>query len=92
METQVLGMDWDTQSDTLHTDHTDIIRALSERPATKHQVQVTSKFYDTLGLFSPVAIVGKILFQDTWTRLGRDITPGHSRQMASMNVAITSLV
>jgi hypothetical protein len=68
-ETQVLGMDWDTQSDTLHIDHTDITRALPEQPATKRQVlQVTSRFYDALGLFSPVAIVGKFLFQDTWTR------------------------
>ena len=73
-ETQVLGGDWDTQSDTLHIDHTVITRALSERPATKPKVlQVTSRFYDPLGLFSPVAIVGKLLFQDTWTRLG-DIT------------------
>jgi hypothetical protein len=67
--TQVLGMGWDTQSDTLHVDHIDITRALPERPATKRQVlQITSRFYDPLGLFSPVAIVGKILFQDTWTR------------------------
>jgi len=29
-KTQVLGVDWDTQSDTLHIDHTDITRALSE--------------------------------------------------------------
>jgi hypothetical protein len=68
-ETQVLGVDWDTQSDTLHIDHTDITLALSERPATKRKVlQVTSRFYDPLGFFSPVAIVEKLLFQDTWTR------------------------
>jgi hypothetical protein len=68
-ETQVLGMDWDTPSDTIHIDHTDITRALPERPATKRQVlHVTSRFYDTLGLFSPVALIGKLLFQDTWTR------------------------
>ena len=68
-ETQVLGMDWDTQSDTLFIDHTDITRALADRPATKRQVlQATSRFYDPLGLFSPVAIVGKFLFQDAWTR------------------------
>jgi hypothetical protein len=27
-----------------------------------------SRFYDPLGLFSPVALVGKLIFQDTWTR------------------------
>jgi hypothetical protein len=69
METQVLGMDRETQSDTIHIDHKDITRALPERPATKRQVlQVTSSFYDPLGLFSPVALVGKLIFQDTWTR------------------------
>ena len=68
-ETQVLGMDWETQSDTIHIDHTDITRALPERPATKRQVLlVKSRFYDPLGLFSPVALVGKFIFQDTWTR------------------------
>ena len=57
--TQVLGMGGDTQSDTLHIDHIDITRTLPERPATKRQVlQITSTFYDPLGLFSPVAIVG----------------------------------
>jgi hypothetical protein len=67
-ETQVLRMDCVTQSDTIHIDHTDITRAFPERPATKRQVlQVTSRFYDPLGLFSPVAIVGKIIFRNTWT-------------------------
>jgi len=65
-ETHFLGIDWDTQSDTIHIDHTDITRALPERPATKrHILQVTSVFYDPLGLFSPVALVGKLIFQDT---------------------------
>jgi hypothetical protein len=68
-ETQVLGMDWEAQSDTIHIDHTDITRTLPERPATKRQVlQVTSRFYDPLGLFSPVALEGKLIFQDTRTR------------------------
>jgi len=68
-ETQVLGMDWDTQSDEIHIEHPGITRALPEQPATKRQVlQFTSRFYETLGLFSPVAIVGKVPFQDTWTR------------------------
>jgi len=65
-ETQVLGMDWETQSDTIHIDHTDITRALPEQPATKRQLQqFTSRFYDPLGLFSPVALGLKLIFQDT---------------------------
>ena len=68
-ETQVLGMDWETQYDTIHIDHTGITRTLPERPATKRQVlQVTSRFYDPFGLFSPVALEGKLIFQDTRTR------------------------
>jgi len=67
-ETQVLGIDCDTQSETIHIDHTDITRALPERPATKrHVLQVTSSFYDPLGMLSPVAIIGKLISQDTWT-------------------------
>jgi len=67
METQVLGMDLEIQSDMIHIDNTDITRAFPERPATMCQVlQVTSRFYDPLGLFSPVALVGKLIFQDTW--------------------------
>jgi len=68
-ETQVQGMDWETQSDRIHIDHSDITLALPERPAIKHQLQqVPSRFYDPLGLFSPVTLVGKIIFQITWTR------------------------
>jgi len=68
VETQVLGVELDTQSDTIHIDHTDITEALPERPATKRQIlQVTSRFYNPLILFSLVALLGKLLFQDTWT-------------------------
>jgi len=68
VETQVLGVELDTQSDTIHIDHTDITEALPERPATKRLIlQVTSRFYNPLGLFSLVALLGKLLFQDTWT-------------------------
>jgi len=95
-ETQVLGMDWETQSDTIHIDHMDITRALPERPVTKRQVlQFTSRFYDPLGLFLPVALMGKLIFQYTWTRgLAWDKLPppGHSRKVVIMDVSITFLV
>jgi len=58
-----------TTSLTRSTSNTHITRALPERPAMKRLVlQVTSRFYDPHGWFSPVPIVGKILFQDTWKR------------------------
>jgi len=35
----------------------------------KRQVlQATYRFYDALGLLSPVSVFGKLLFQDTWCR------------------------
>ena len=37
-ETQVLRMDWDTQSDPIDIEHTEITQALPERPATERQV------------------------------------------------------
>ena len=95
-ETQVLGMDEETQSYTIHIDHMDITRALPERPVTKSQVlQFTSRFYDPLGLFLPVALMGKLIFQYTWTRgLAWDKLPppGHSRKVVIMDVSITFLV
>ena len=89
-------MDWDIKPDTIHIDRTDITRTLAERPATKRRLQqITSRFYETVGLFSPVAVVGKPLFQgyvDEVTRMGRGTTPGHSRPVAIMDVSITCLV
>lgn len=69
VETQVLGMDWNTELDVFSISPTAILKTLSERPATKrHLLQITSRIYDPLGLFSPVTIFGKLLFQDTWLR------------------------
>jgi len=82
-ETQVLGMNWETQSDTIHIDHTDITRALSERSATK------------LGLIFASGTRGKTHFPghvDTGTRVGRVTTLGHSRKVVIMDVSVTYLV
>ncbi|GFR23951.1 integrase catalytic domain-containing protein [Trichonephila clavata] len=39
----------------------------SKEPVTKRLLlKLMSKFYDPLGLFSPVTVIVKILFQDTW--------------------------
>jgi hypothetical protein len=64
-----LGMDWNTETDCFSFDPEGITKKLPEGPTTKRQLlQTTAKFYDPLGLYSPVSIVGKLLFQDTWCR------------------------
>jgi len=68
-ETQPLGIDWDTKSDTFSMEPRDVAGEYVEGPTTKRQVlQATARFYDPLGLLSPVSVVGKLLFQDTWCR------------------------
>ncbi|KAG8173850.1 hypothetical protein JTE90_001688, partial [Oedothorax gibbosus] len=65
--TQVLGVKWDTDSDVFQIDVLAKIVEASREPVTKRiLLKLMSKFYDPLGLFAPVAVVVKILFQDTW--------------------------
>ena len=67
--TQVLGVNWDTTRDTLFTDHRDVIDKAHEGFSTKRQLlQASSRFYDPMGLMSPVLITGKLIFQDSWCR------------------------
>jgi len=67
--TQVLGVRWDITRDTLFTDHRDVTDKAHEGPSTKRQLlQATSRFYDPMGLMSPVLINGKLIFQDSWCR------------------------
>ncbi|KAJ4427074.1 hypothetical protein ANN_24689 [Periplaneta americana] len=71
-DTQVLGGRWDTSSDTFYIDHHDITETLLEGSASKRQLlHVTSRFYNILGLFTPISITGKLLFQDMWCRGNR---------------------
>jgi hypothetical protein len=65
-KTQVLGVSWDTGRDILLTDLRDLTDKVRERPTTKRQLlQATSRFYDPMGLMSPVLITGKLIFQDS---------------------------
>jgi len=65
--TQVLGVSWNKESDCLYTDANEMTEKLKEGPTTKRKLlQTTASFYDPLGLFSPVSLIGKVLFQDTW--------------------------
>ena len=53
----------------LLVDPRDILLNTTNGPAIKRQLlQTTARFYDPLGLFSPVSVIGKILFQETWCR------------------------
>ncbi|GFS35126.1 integrase catalytic domain-containing protein [Trichonephila inaurata madagascariensis] len=55
---------WTTNSKTLQD--AKIVEA-SKEPVTKRLLlKLMSKFYDPLGLFAPVTLIVKILFQDTW--------------------------
>ena len=62
-------MNWDTTRDTLYADHRDVTLKAHEGHSTKGLLlQTTSRFYDHLGLRSPVLITGKLIFQDSWFR------------------------
>jgi hypothetical protein len=69
LQTQVLGVNWNTETDCFSIDPEAITNKLPEGPTTKRQLlQATARFYNPLGLYSPVSVVGKLLFQDTWCR------------------------
>ena len=64
---KALGVHWDTTADSLHVSIPDT----SSVPAkvTKRVIAaITAGVFDVLGLFSPVVICARILFQDTWRR------------------------
>jgi hypothetical protein len=65
--TQVLGVDWGTNRDILFTDQRGVLDTAGGGPTTKRRLlQVISRFYDPMGLMSPVLITGKLIFQDSW--------------------------
>jgi hypothetical protein len=67
--TEVLGLGWDTESDTLSFGPREVSEGHVEGPTTKRKiVRVTAGFYDPLGLLSPISVIGKLLFQDTRRR------------------------
>ncbi|XP_023243823.1 uncharacterized protein LOC111641822 [Centruroides sculpturatus] len=68
-KTRILGVDWDTAKDEFSIDYNGVVSDAVEHPGTKRLLlAATSRFYDPLGLFAPVSITGKIIFQDTWLR------------------------
>jgi len=68
-QTQVLGISWSTNAHCLYIYADEFTNKLKDGPTTKKNLlQTTANFYFPLGLYSPVSLLGKILFQDTWCR------------------------
>ncbi len=64
---KALGVHWDTRADVLHI----AIPALpppSSKVTKRIIASVTAGVFDVLGVFAPVVISARILFQDTWKR------------------------
>ncbi len=62
---KALGVHWDTQADAFHVAVPDV--QPTSQPVTKRMIAAgTAGVFDVLGLFSPVVICARILFQDTW--------------------------
>ncbi|GFT39817.1 integrase catalytic domain-containing protein [Nephila pilipes] len=65
--TTVLGIDWDTNDNTLGNAFKTSFCVAGGKPLTKRWLlRCIASCYDPLGLFSPFMIIGKILFKDTW--------------------------
>ena len=62
--TKVLGMCWDTDTDQLYFDFSELIHYASSLPMTKSSVlKLTGRVFDSLGFLSPVMIRMKAIFQ-----------------------------
>ena len=62
-EVPVLGMSWNTVTDTLALKHHPVSLNL---PTKRLVLRALASQYDPLGLLSPITIVGKLLMQDIW--------------------------
>ena len=64
-EIKVLGVAWNRDTDTLKFNFSVIVDHVSSKTPTKREVlSATAKFYDPLGLFSPVILPLKCMFQE----------------------------
>ncbi|KFM74429.1 hypothetical protein X975_12745, partial [Stegodyphus mimosarum] len=65
-DTNVLGLMWNKQSDTLRI-NTGSIKELSFEKITKRLILATAhRLFDPLGIYCPVILIPKLLFQETW--------------------------
>ncbi|GFT45170.1 integrase catalytic domain-containing protein [Nephila pilipes] len=72
--TAVLGIDWDTNDDTLGNAFKTSFCVAGGKPLTKRWLlRCIASCYDPLGLFSPFTIIGKNLisrYMDSWYQVG----------------------
>ena len=59
-----LGLNWNVQDDTLSSSTVDATSAVVE--TKRHVLQIVSRFFDPLGIQSPVLVKAKVLMQDLW--------------------------
>ena len=62
-EQKVLGMLWNRNQDELIYDLTKILEGVEVQPATRLIPNTATRFFDPLGLISPVILSFKIMFQ-----------------------------
>ena len=68
-EQKILGVRWDVGNDQLRFGFDDIARLATElEPTKRHLVSIVGRFYDPMGLLSPIVIRFKILFQELCSR------------------------
>ena len=64
VECMVLGVKWDVNGDQLIFDVSDVGRAMNETTPTKRNVvSLATRFFDPLGVMSPITVRFKLLFQ-----------------------------
>ena len=73
-ERQVLGVRWDVANDVLIFDLSGIAEVMKEtRPTKRNAVSLATRFFDPLGMISPLTIRFKLLFQQLCeTKVGWD--------------------
>ena len=66
-DTRVLGQGWDCQSDKLIINLSNILSSVETDIVTKRSVlSLSARFYDPLGLISPIVLTFKQLFQEVY--------------------------
>ena len=63
-ESKVLGLSWNKDNDCLYFDFAQTMKSAPANPTKRDILSLTSKLYDPLGLFSPVMVSMKLLFQE----------------------------
>lgn len=82
---KILGMNWNTLTDEIFFNFSDLCPFAQALPLTKRSVlKVTAKIFDPMGFLTPLTIEMKILFQELCinkTKLGRRITRNFASPM-----------